>query len=397
MNDKPTYEQLKEKVQKLEQAVKTTAQHLREIINFLPDATFAIDNKGKVIAWNQAIRKMTGIEAGDMLGKGNYAYSIPFYGDRRPVLIDLVGRWNEEIKNRYRYVEKDGDSLVSETYDSLVKPGGYLWNKASLLHDGEGRIIGAIESIRDVTEKKRMETELNRSRNFLQNIFNSSIDGIASTDLHGTLLFSSPGLKEITGWEENEIVGKKVWLFYQKGKEEAKIIMKALQEKGKLHNHEFKMKKKGGGFVDVICSISYTRDEQGEVSGTLGIFKDVTEKKILEATIQDMRKTKSIVTLAGGIAHEFNNTLMGIMGNIELFQLEMDEQGEKYERLDLMKNAALRMANLTKQLLAYAKGGKYRPKIISLNMLIEESLPVQKQTIGSSTIIETDFQKIFPL
>ena len=124
MSEPPANEQLKKRVRELEQALKTSEQHLRQIINFLPDATFAIDSQGKVIAWNQAIQEMTGIKARDMLGKGNYEYAIPFYGDRRPVLIDLVGHWNEEVRKRYRYVKKDGDSLVSETYDPLVKPGG---------------------------------------------------------------------------------------------------------------------------------------------------------------------------------------------------------------------------------------------------------------------------------
>lgn len=519
MNDRPTYEQLEKKVRELEHTVKTTKQYLHEIINFLPDATFAIDNQGKVIAWNQSIQKMTGIKARDMLGKGNYAYSVPFYGDRRPVLIDLVGRWDKEIQKKYRYVKKDGNALVSETYDSLVKPEGYLWNKASLLHDGSGQTIGAIESIRDITEhrvaeserrqseqkyrnilesieegyyevdmvgnftfvnqsasrilgypeeeligtnnqrymdkknaaklkhifhtvyttkvparqfdlkiikkngekshletsiavfedakgkrtgfrgilrdiseKKKLEKELTHSKNFLESIFNSSIDGIVSTDLHGTILFSSPGLSEITGYEKNELAGKKAWLFYQKSKEDAKNIMKGLQEKGKLHNYDLKLKKKDGGFVDVISSISYIRNEEGEIIGTLGIFKDVTEKRILEAKLQHVRKTESIATLAGGIAHEFNNTLMGITGNIELLQMEMDEKGKKHERLDLMKTSAMRMANLTKQLLAYAKGGKYRPKVISLNTFIKETLPLQKQAIRSITTLETDLQ-----
>ena len=516
-------EQLKKRVKELDQALKTSEQYLRQIINFLPDATFAIDSQGKVIAWNQAIQKMTGIKARDMLGKGNYEYAIPFYGDRRPVLIDLVGHWNEEAERKYRYVKKDGDSLISETYDPIVKPGGYLWNKASLLFDSQGEIIGAIESIRDITDrrtaeserrkseqkyrniledieegyyeldaagnftfvnqsasgifgyseeeligtssqqyldekdleklnqvlnavhttktparqlalsiirkdgeqrdletsiaamagvngegtgfrgilrdvtnKKRMEMELNHSKNFLESIVNSSIDGIISTDLHGTVLFSSPGLYEITGYKEEEILGKKAWSFYHNGKEDAKSIMEGLQDRGKLHNYDLKMKKMGGGLVDVIISVSYIRNTNGKPIGTLGIFKDVTEKKILEEELQFVRKTESIATLAGGIAHEFNNILMGITGNIELLQLEMDEKGKNHERLDLMKSSALRMANLTKQLLAYAKGGKYRPKTVSLNTLIKEILPIQKQTIASSTTIELDLQKNIP-
>jgi len=154
-----------------EEAVKASQQRLSQIINFLPDATMVIDLEGKVIAWNRAIEEMTGIKAEDILGKGDYEYAIPFYGERRPVLIDLIGKWNEEIEAKYQYVKKEGESLVSETYDPLVKPGGFLWNSASLLYDRNGDAIGAIESIRDITdrkvaEKKRIELEnkLHRSK-----------------------------------------------------------------------------------------------------------------------------------------------------------------------------------------------------------------------------------------
>jgi len=78
-----------------------------------------IDLEGKVIAWNRAIEHMTGVKARDMLGKGDYEYAIPFYGERRPVLIDLVGQWNTEIGAKYQFVKKTGESLVSETYDPL--------------------------------------------------------------------------------------------------------------------------------------------------------------------------------------------------------------------------------------------------------------------------------------
>ena len=268
-----------------------------------------------------------------------------------------------------------------------------LETSIAAMEDVSGEGAGFRGILRDVTHRKRMEAELNHSKNFLESIFKSSIDGIVSTDLHGTLLFSSPGLHEIMGYEEQEILGKKAWLFYHRGKEDAKSIMKGLEHKGKLHAYDLKLKKKDGGLVDVIISVSYIRNEQGEITGTLGIFKDVTEKRILEEELQHVRKTESIATLAGGVAHEFNNILMGITGNIELLQMETDEKEKNHKRLDLIKDSALRMANLTKQLLAYAKGGRYRPKAVSLNRLIKETLPVQKQTIATSTTIEMDLQK----
>ena len=69
-----------------------------EIIDFLPDATFVIDDNGVVVAWNRAIEKMTGVPAAEIVGQGNFAYAIPFYGKKRPILIDLVENRNPQQK-----------------------------------------------------------------------------------------------------------------------------------------------------------------------------------------------------------------------------------------------------------------------------------------------------------
>jgi len=143
---------------------KENEDRLRQVIDFLPDATFAIDREGRVITWNRAIEKMTGIPAGDILGKGNYEYAIPFYKERRPILIDLALRNDPDIGEKYKYVRQNGDSLVAETFIPHFNEGKgiHLWGIATLLHDSEGKVTGAIESIRDITAWKVAEEELVR-------------------------------------------------------------------------------------------------------------------------------------------------------------------------------------------------------------------------------------------
>jgi diguanylate cyclase (GGDEF)-like protein/PAS domain S-box-containing protein len=141
-----------------EEALRESEQRLHDIIDFLPDATYAIDRERRVIAWNRAIEEMTGIKAPDMLGKGNYEYALPFYGMRKPVLIDLVFLSDKEIRNKYSHVTKEGDALIAEA--SVPLRGGNpraLWGIARPLYDSKGNIVGAIESIRDVSERKQME------------------------------------------------------------------------------------------------------------------------------------------------------------------------------------------------------------------------------------------------
>src|SRR5512135_1561286 len=106
------------------------------IIEFLPDATFAIDLNGRVIAWNSAMEMLTSIPADAMLGKGNYEYALPFYKERRPMLADLIFIPNAEIEKKYNTVEKVGDTLVVDIFISDFRPGGaYFWAKASPLYD----------------------------------------------------------------------------------------------------------------------------------------------------------------------------------------------------------------------------------------------------------------------
>lgn len=136
-------------------------KRLADIINFLPDATFAIDRSGRVIAWNRAIEEMTGISAIDMLGKGEYQYSIPFYGSRRPILIDLIFEPDAIIEKNYAHIVHEKDQLTADT--TLPRLQGRvvtLMGKASPLYDRQGEVIGAIESIRDITALKMVEEEL---------------------------------------------------------------------------------------------------------------------------------------------------------------------------------------------------------------------------------------------
>jgi diguanylate cyclase (GGDEF)-like protein/PAS domain S-box-containing protein len=137
-------------------------QKLLEIIEFLPDATFVIDSDKKVIAWNKAIEEMTGVLKKDIIGKGDYIYSEPFYNEKRPVLIDLIFSPDQELRELYPLIEKKGHTLFVKFYiPSVYKGAGAdLWGIASPLFDSENNVVGAIETIRDITEQKRMEIQL---------------------------------------------------------------------------------------------------------------------------------------------------------------------------------------------------------------------------------------------
>ena len=150
---------------RIEEALRDSERRLGEIIDFLPDPTFAIDTQGTVIAWNRAIEALTGRSKSDMLGTGEYAYSALIYGEKRPVLIDLVQQDNSGQRkkdpdvNQYPVFIRDGDKIIAEAFAQHLNNGNgeHLWIIASPLYDRHGAIAGSIESIRDVTDRKHAE------------------------------------------------------------------------------------------------------------------------------------------------------------------------------------------------------------------------------------------------
>jgi len=225
----------------------------------------------------------------------------------------------------------------------------------------------------DITIRKQAEAELIQTKNYLENICNSSIDGITTTDLHGNIIYASPGSKDTLGYDQNEIIGKKVYSLYENRIEDAKTIMKELEEKSELKNHEMKLIRKDGDLIDINLSASLLIDEKGDVIGTLGIYRDITEKKRLEVQLAQAQRMESIGTLAGGIAHNFNNLLMGIQGNASLMLLEADPNHPNYRRLNNIEIMVQSGSKLTSQLLGYAREGRYEVRPISFNQLVKDT------------------------
>jgi signal transduction histidine kinase/CheY-like chemotaxis protein len=170
-----------------ERALKESERRLADIIEFLPDATFVVDKNGKVISWNRAIEKITGVKAELILGKGDYEYSLPFYGERRPTLIDMAKgidpKIDPEFEKKYENLKRDEEdnSLVGEAYMPLQGKGdAYLLGSASALYDSNGDYWGAIESIRDITDRKRVEEELQRSKEMAESATRAKSEFLAN-------------------------------------------------------------------------------------------------------------------------------------------------------------------------------------------------------------------------
>ncbi|NLT22387.1 MAG: PAS domain S-box protein [Syntrophorhabdus sp.] len=150
---------------RMEQVLRESERRLSDIIEFLPDATFVIDREGTVIAWNRAMEEMSGVSKKDMIGKSDHAYAVPFYGWRRKLLIDMVGETDENADSKYIYVKRSGHTIYAEAFTQALYDGkgACLWGTATALLDEHGNRVGAIESIRDITDHSLTEERLRSS------------------------------------------------------------------------------------------------------------------------------------------------------------------------------------------------------------------------------------------
>ena len=151
-----------EALEKAMEELRSAHQQLTDIINFLPDAIFAIDLNRNIIAWNRVMEEITGLSSQEMLGKEEQEYSVPFYGEKRPALVDLVLGENIDLERHYPYIRREGDRLISEIHSPHLNngEGAHFWIIASPLYDAGGNVVGAIESLRDIGGQKEMERSL---------------------------------------------------------------------------------------------------------------------------------------------------------------------------------------------------------------------------------------------
>lgn len=310
--------------------LESSETRIADIFEFLPDATFAIDKNHKVIIWNKAIERMTGIKASKIIGKDNHAYTLPFYGERRPHLIDLLENVNQDIEAKYSNFKRElgyvsGQAFAHNLYD---KKGAWIYAKASSLHDADGHIIGAIEIVRDITEQKEIEFQLRNSEENYSNLFNRAPLGYQSLDEDGKFIEVNEAWLSTLGYEKKEVIGKWFGDFLAAGYVEAfRERFPLFIKLGKIHS-EFEMKHKNGDLCNIAFEgrIGYKSD--GSFEKTHCIIQDITERRKAEERIKESEQThKALFDFSGvGIGYyttdghviSFNQKAIKNMGGTDL-------------------------------------------------------------------------------
>jgi len=275
-----------------------TQKRLADIINFLPDATIVIDTEGKVIAWNRAMGEMTGVPAENIMGRGDYEYALPFYGERKPILANLVFMPDDEIEKRYHSIQRTGKTLVVDIYIPTFRGrGAYLWAKASPLYDPEGNITGAIETIRDITDRKLAEMEMEQTRRRLSEIINFLPDATFVIDMKGKVIAWNRAMEEMTGVPATAMLGKGDYEYALPFYGERKPMLANLifLPDSEIEKRYHSIQRIGKTLVvDIFIPTFQNRgayfwakasplyDPQGNITGSIETIRDITERRAME-------------------------------------------------------------------------------------------------------------------
>ncbi len=271
---------------RVEEMLRESERRLADIFNFLPDATFAIDATGHVSAWNRAMEEMSGIRAEDIVGEGDHAYAMPFYGERRPILIDYALHPDDDLASRYPAIKRDGDVFIAEV--QVVSPDGgprVLWGAAKPLHDPDGKVVGAIESVRDITEIRYAESKLRESEERYRAIFESFQDVYYRTNAEGRITEISPSIQAAAGYTPEEVIGRSAVDVYRDPSDRA-ALMRELTKHGMVTDYELQLLAKDGRVLDVSLNARLLRGGDVSTSGVEGVLRDITDRKRAEKELR---------------------------------------------------------------------------------------------------------------
>jgi len=231
-------------------------------------------------------------------------------------------------------------------------------------------------------EAARLYEEIRDARDFLQSIAESSADAIITTDVRHHVSYWSRGAEEVFGYAAREVLGRPVAELYAGGAANARLLMTRLHRDGRVRDWETTVRAKDGREIAASGSFSLLRRADGVVAGTLGVVKDVTERKTLEESLRQAQKMEAVGRLAGGIAHDFNNLITVIIARSQMLLERLRPEDPLRRDLELFEKTGERAAALTRQLLAFSRRQVLQPKLLDLNGVVSNMDSMLKRLIG---------------
>lgn len=324
-----------------------------------------ITQNDRIVFCNARFAEMLGYSVEEMK-------DIPFNKIYSPKAInELLERQKKRqdglpVPNRYKTTlkRKDGQLIDVEVSYEII--------------DYQGR-PATFAIIRDVSEQTQAQQELER----LKTAIEQAGESILITDLMGKIEYVNPAFEKISGYQREEAIGQTPRIL-KSGKQDLTFyenlwstIISGNTWQGRIIN-----KRKNGELFTEEKTISPVRDAEGNITHFVAVGRDVTQQIRLEEQFRQSQKMESVGRLAGGVAHDYNNMLTVILGNAQLGMAKMDKDNPYFDYFAKIHQAASRSADITKQLLAFARKQTIEPKILDLNNTIENMLKMLRRLIG---------------
>jgi two-component system, cell cycle sensor histidine kinase and response regulator CckA len=356
-------------------------------------AIFHLSLDGTIESWNPGAIRIFGYEPGEIIGRHGSLLFTPE--------DNLAGAPEEEARN----ASKSGRAEDSRWH--MRKDGSRFWANGVMLglRDDAGTLIGLAKIIRDDTERKRGEEQLQYQQNLADAITSNAAEGLLLIDNEGRVTFINKMAQDMLGWTQEELVGEVLHDKLQSCRPDGSARpsddsphMEVLRTGQTLRSHEDYFIHKNGQIVPVSCSVAPIRSDS-LIAGAVMVVRDLTQQRLAEATqreneqaLQQAQKLESIGVLAGGIAHDFNNLLTGIMGNAGLARRAI-MAGRTEQAATLLRDvlsASQRAADLTRQLLAYAGKGRFVILPVDLAKLVSEVSTLIRASISKKITLVID-------
>ncbi len=349
-----------------EEGLQESERRLSEILQSLPSPTMIVDKDGTVVAWNHALEILTGIPADDVIGQGDYIYALPFYGERRPVLVDMIMQGKTELMREYPGLRTEGNSISAEAFvPNLNGREAYFHVTATALRNSKGEITGGIETILDITDRRKVEIRLRASEEKYRLISENAIDMIAVLNSDHVWVYASPSYN-IDNMDPDKIIGQEFLTYvHPEDVDQVKRVFTKVVADYYYRVIRFRFGGSGGKWRIKEATVNAVLGDKG--TQTMVVMKDITENVMhereratlqkelqgrnaeLERTLVEMKemqkglvqseKLASIGQLVAGVAHEINNPLAFVHSNLNRFDEyfhEYVELADEWERLAMM-------------------------------------------------------------
>jgi PAS domain S-box-containing protein len=355
-----------------EEAARHSSELLRASISASPLATVLLDPQGVVTMWNSAAEQIFGWRESEVLGR-----LLPSVAD------DMSA---EFAALRFRVL--GGETLTGVELRRTHKQGHQLDISLSTapVYDAGGAVVAIMALMSDISERKRIDRELQQSESRFRAAFEESAIGMCLTDLAGGLLMVNPYFCNMLGYSREDLCALDLYqITFPDDVEKSRRWTEGL-----LAGEDFpaRMEKRfvtrSGDLVWGEVSKNLVHAAEGTPLYFVSQIQDMTERKSLEKHLEQAQKIESIGQLAGGVAHDFNNMLSVILGHVELALRKSENDRSIAGDLKAIRKAAVHSADLTRQLLTFARKQIISPQILDLNEAVAGMLKMLQRLIGEN-------------